>query len=569
MNHITINPSRITIFLMMLVSAVGAFARPQLHNLDIRVVLNRNGDAYITETRQMTIDGEGTECYIGLDNMGKMEVSDLSVSDENGTSFENVGKWDVDRSRNWKAGKCGIVYKYNNSYELCWGLGDSGERTYVTNYVISGLVHSYADADAIRHIFLGTDVSPKPEHATMTIVAANPEVKFSPDSCGIWGFRFQGELRFENGQIIVETTEPMGDGSGLYIMVGFAKGLFEPTIQESETFKEARETAFEGSDYYEENDENEDFIDTIIGIFAFLFVTVLPIGLGFLAVFYRRYKVWNARRKMKKALGWYRDIPLNGDLQQANDLLNAYSYSSSSDYKKLISASVLRLINIGALSLESQMNAKGKLEQRFVVHDLPELKNQTAFMGKLHTILKLAAGSDKILDPKELRRYMRSSFNSSVTESFVKAMRTSRNVSYYKNRQDDVLQVFGLKKFLQEFTLLDERHIGEVKLWKEYMVYASLFGIAEQVIKEMKKINPDFFQMDQLAAQMSDTVMLPILFNSINTGTQHVINHMAGSSSGTYFGGGGSSFRSGGGGGFSSWGGGGGGFSGGGGGGVR
>ena len=129
--------------------------------------------------------------------------------------------------------------------------------------------------------------------------------------------------------------------------------------------------------------------------------------------------------------------------------------------------------------------------------------------------------------------------------------------------------MFGLKKFLQEFTLLDERHIGEVKLWKEYMVYASLFGIAEQVIKEMKKINPDFFQMDQLAAQMSDTVMLPILFNSINTGTQHVINHMAGSSSGTYFGGGGSSFRSGGGGGFSSWGGGGGGFSGGGGGGVR
>ena len=41
-------------------------ARPFLHDLNIRVVLNRNGDAQITETRLMDIDSEGTECYIGI-----------------------------------------------------------------------------------------------------------------------------------------------------------------------------------------------------------------------------------------------------------------------------------------------------------------------------------------------------------------------------------------------------------------------------------------------------------------------------------------------------------------------
>ena len=42
--------------------ATGATARPFLHDLNIRVVLNRNGDAQITETRLMDIDSEGTEC---------------------------------------------------------------------------------------------------------------------------------------------------------------------------------------------------------------------------------------------------------------------------------------------------------------------------------------------------------------------------------------------------------------------------------------------------------------------------------------------------------------------------
>ena len=565
------NLTRNVLFSLLLLSALTVCARPQLHYLNIRVVLNHNGDAYITETRHMTIDDEGTECYISLDNMGEMEVGNLSVSDENGMQFENVGSWDVDRGRSWKAGKCGIVYKHH-AYELCWGLGNSGERTYVTNYTISSLVHSYSDADALRHIFLGRDVSPKPDSATVIIQAADPSVAFTPDSCGVWGFRFYGDLQFEDGKIVVRTTEPMSTGSALYIMAGFAKGIFEPTIQEDETFEHKREQAFEGSDYVGDGEgtDYESIADTIIDVLSILFVTVFPAVMWLYILLHRRYSVWKARRRMKKDLQWFRGVPLKGNLQQANDLINAYSYNSKADYKKLISASVLRLINIGALSVKPTMNAKGTMEQAFHVHELPAYKDQPLFMRKLHTIFKLAAGEDQVLDPKELSKFMKDRSNKTVTESFVNTMRTSQQVSYYKNKQDEVREVFGMKKFLEEFTLLDERHLNEVNLWKNYMVYATLFGIAEQVIKDMKKINPDFFQMDQMAAQMSETVMSPIFINSFYHSTQSVmtrIDSRSSGSSGTYFGGG--SFRSGGGGGHSSWGGGGGGFSGGGGGGVR
>lgn len=247
--------SNICLLLVLLASATGISARPYLHSLDIRVVLSHNGDARITETRVMDIDDEGTECYIGLGNMGGSEVRDLRVSDEDGNDFENIGDWDIDESRSWKEYKCGIVYKHNG-YELCWGLGESGSRTYTTSYTITSLVHAYPDADAIRHVFLDQDVSPKPDHAKISIEAED-SILFTDENCGIWGFRFGGELGFQDGRIIAYNTEDFGHSGAMYIMVRFNKGMFEPTIQEDDTFEHKKEQAFEGSDYTSDDESTD------------------------------------------------------------------------------------------------------------------------------------------------------------------------------------------------------------------------------------------------------------------------------------------------------------------------
>ena len=547
----TLLRSKWVLLLMLLASATSLSARPFLHSLDIRVVLSRNGDAHITETRVMDIDSEGTECYIGLGNMGGSEVRDLQVSDENGLEFTNIGSWDVDRSRDWKAGKCGIVYKHNG-YELCWGLGESGSRTYTTRYVITSLVHAYPDADAIRHVFLDQDVSPKPDIARLSIEAEDSTL-FSEENCGIWGFRFGGELSFEDGKIIVHNTEPFDYRGALYIMVRFDKGMFEPTIQEDDTFEHKKELAFEGSDYTSD-DEEWTWEDTLILLFLALSFFVVPV-IGLLWYF---LYVWRARKKVNKDLLWYRDIPLNGNLQQANDMLNAYKYLGT-DYNNLLSACILKLINMGAISIEETLNRKGKTEQNFVIHELKNQGDQPLLLRKIHSMFKTAAGDDTVLEPKELRSFMRSSKNESITDSFINTLHTKTSISNYKERLDDVRQVFGLKKFLKEFSLLDERHVNEVSLWKDYMIYATLFGIADQVIKDMKKINPEYFNMDQVAAQMANDHTLPIIYSTLHSGTSRAVANKAAREA-----------RASGRGGHSSWGGGGGGFSGGGfGGGVR
>ena len=566
----------ITLALMLWASSTMVFAQSVLHDLDIRVELSRNGDARITETRQMTIDNKGTECYIGLSEMSPSTVKDLSVSDESRQQYENIGEWKLDRSRSEKAGRCGIVEKGNGCYELCWGLGDSGQRTYVTSYTITGLVRGYPDADALRHVFLDENVSPKPIHAKVTIVGADTTLVFTPDTCGIWGFRFYGELGFENGTMVAETTGPMNSEAALYIMAQFPKGMLEPAIQTTDdTFEHKKQLALEGSDYVDvdivqlSDGKRGMSAPTAIGILG---GTIVCLG-GILYSFSgsRSRKKRKKIMALVKSVDYFKSIPLEGNLQKANDMLNAFNVGKAHNYKRLISATILHLINEGVFSVEPMMTEAGKMAKRFVVKEkLPVEKDWSPLAYKMHEIFNKASGENHVLDPKELETYMENDNNRKVVKSFLNALHTMRTLEYYENHKDEVCEVFGFKRFLEDFTLMNERHLTEIKLWNDYMVWATLYGNAEQVIKDMKAINPEFFKMDHVAIQLSDNDILPVVYASVFKGTDHVFDIMVNSrkepvrsyrsrsSSSRSSGGGGRSSYRGGGGGFSGRGGGGG-----------
>ena len=176
----------------------------------------------------------------------------------------------------------------------------------------------------------------------------------------------------------------------------------------------------------------------------------------------------------------------------------------------------------------------------------------------MHQIFQKAAGSDTVLEPKELKNWMKQKYNQSITDSFVQTLHTKTSIYQYSDEREEVRRLFGLRKYLKDFSLLDERHVQEVALWKDYMIYATLFGIADQVIRDMKKINPEYFDMDLVARQMADDVTLPVIRSTMHSSTSRAAMSKAEREA-----------RASGGGGSSSWSGG-GGFSGGGfGGGVR
>ena len=296
-------------------------------------------------------------------------------------------------------------------------------------------------------------------------------------------------------------------------------------------------------------------------------------ALGGLTYLFIKAFSWYKRKRHEswvKSVDYFRSIPLGGNLQQANDMLNAFDFGRTEDYKRLVSAFILKLINERAFSVEPVKTATGETVKRFVVkaEDLSLEKDLPPLAYKMHEIFKKASGEDRVLDPKELEAFMEDKSNRKLIRSFVDLLCTRRDSKYYKEHKDEMREVYGFKKFLDDFTLMNERNMTETQLWHEYMVWATLYGNAEQVIKDMKAINPEFFKMDEIGNQLADNAILPAVYASIYQSTDHMLNTRAENrrknrySSKRY-----SSSRSSGGGGRSSWGGGGGGFSGGGGGG--
>ena len=49
----------------------------------------------------------------------------------------------------------------------------------------------------------------------------------------------------------------------------------------------------------------------------------------------------------------------------------------------------------------------------------------------------------------------------------------------------------GLKKFFNEFENMTDKEAIEVQLWEEYLMYAQIFGVADKVAKQFKKLYPD------------------------------------------------------------------------------
>ena len=64
----------------------------------------------------------------------------------------------------------------------------------------------------------------------------------------------------------------------------------------------------------------------------------------------------------------------------------------------------------------------------------------------------------------------------------------------------------ALRKWLTEFSALDERPTTDVKVWGEFMVYAYLFGVAKEAIAELRKKVPELFEVDDSMAASTSYV---------------------------------------------------------------
>lgn len=502
----------LTAALLWMVGTISLWAQSYLNKLNVDVELQENGDAIITETRRMDIDTDGSELYIVIGNLNGSKVTDFSVSDENGKEYVNVGDWNSSLSRTEKTEKCGIIRK-SDGYELCWGLGMEGERIYTAQYRVTDLVRAYNDYDGFNYMFVTRNMNPSPKQATVTIKAPNGEL-FEEEQVRMWSFGYEGEINLEAGEVVARTNTSLDTDNSMIVMLQLEKGVVNPQIKVDAPFETLKDKAFEGSDY---GTEDKSFIQTLKDEPSML-IPIAILFLPILLILYSYNRIRKLKKDAKKDLLWYRDLPYDGNLQKANAVLNACKYGKN-NYRNVVSASVLRLIRIGALGVEEHyieptglskmLGRQGETKKCIVIHPLVQndQATNTRMLKMLYELFVDAAGSDGILQPKEFKHFIKR--NTDRLIDFMKEVKYKMSVKDCRKDMERVRQVFGLKKYLEDFTLANERSMSEVSLWGEYLVYAELFGCADKIREEMFKLNPEFLKMDKMYEALFNNDVVP------------------------------------------------------------
>ena len=110
------------------------------------------------------------------------------------------------------------------------------------------------------------------------------------------------------------------------------------------------------------------------------------------------------------------------------------------------------------------------------------------------------------------------------------------------------------KKFLKDFTLIDEREALEVNLWNEYLIYAQIFGMADKVADQFKRLYPEVItDMDSIGYDYTDIIFIRSItssgIRSASSARSRAQSYSSGGGGFSSGGGGGGSFGGGGGGG--------------------
>lgn len=67
-----------------------------------------------------------------------------------------------------------------------------------------------------------------------------------------------------------------------------------------------------------------------------------------------------------------------------------------------------------------------------------------------------------------------------------------KKINVYTQKGIDEKEMWkGLKKYMEDFSMLDKREVPEIAIWEHFLVFATAFGIANKVLKQLKIAYPD------------------------------------------------------------------------------
>lgn len=555
------------IFTLVLFLVPSIILANEIYNIDMNIYVDNNGTAHVTEEWTTNLI-QGTEGYKPYYNLGESKISNFKVS-MNGKEYTYNSDYDINASFNEKKYKNGFHY-INNGVELCFGITNYGKNTYILSYDISNFVVNTSDGyQMIYWTLFPYDYNPSPERVYIKIYS---DFKYA-DTLDVWGYGKYGAPTYVyDGYIEMDSESTVYSSEYMTLLVKFPENTFTLNTTVDKTFDEYLNMANEGSTTYKV--QKKSFFRELLGYIPVLISVSIPFAIVFIAIRssiangygYKNNKVIN-----KKETPLFRDIPCNKDIYYANTLtkLNNEIFTG---YKEtnIFGAIILKWVKENKVKFINQ--TKGVFNKETSSIDLTLNPTFDNVLEKELFDIMHEASIDGILETKELEKWNNKHYtkffdlferiNKIEIEKLKQGnhiyTRTNKEECKRKNIMDDTIyeesvKLYGLKKFLDEFSKIDTREVLEVHIWDEYLMFAYIFGIADKVAKQLKNLYPEVLEDPNNYIDLDTILYINYLSNrSVNaasTARSRVESYSSGGGGFSSGGGGGGSFGGGGGGG--------------------
>ena len=483
-----------------------------ISKIDMDIVLSENGKAVVTETWDANVT-QGTEGWHPYYNLGYSKIRVISASMD-GKEYEIVDNWRENSSLSDKAYKAGLYYDPDsNEVDVVFGISSYGSHKYVIKYEITSFVSSLADSDMIYWTLFPYDFSSEPEDVSIKISGPYEY----PDTLDVWGFGIYDAPCYVKDGAIYMTSDGNKVTSDEYmvILAKFPKGTFESDSVLDNNFEYYLNMANEGATPSIHKEEKLSVKEIILNIIGVIFSCGIFAGIVALISRSSKNDQINFGPDGKKLgdVPNFRDIPCNKDIFYA--FWVSENYGMAKNRNDFLGAVLLKWIHDGNVTIEkieSKKLFKTKEENVVTFVKRPEGTNNKE--QELYDYMNEASGDGK-LETNEFKKWCRTNYEK-ILDWFTDSIKYERGIlaskhllerkeytgglifkyKYHQyevsdNLREEAKRLLGLKKFFKEFSRMNEKEPIEVALWNEYLMYAQILGVADEVMKQFKKLYPE------------------------------------------------------------------------------
>lgn len=477
-----------------------------IEKISMDIYLNEDGSAHVKEVWD-TYSNDKTEWYKPYQNIGNSKFTNFVVY-KDGTKFNYVSSWDINGSFNDKKYKNGINYT-DEGIELCMGISEYGKSIYTMQYDVTNFIANLNDSQMFYWTLIPNNMNPYPSNVYIKV---HSFYQF-PDNLDVWGYGILGAPTYVYDGYIEMSTENFTEDGYMVMLIKFPSNTFNTTNNYNHDFNYYYKMAKNGSTKYDSKN-NFSIVKTIKSIISFIISMIFPIAVIGIVIasssknnFYKRSK-----KSVNKDQPMFRDIPCDKNIFKAYYISNLYGLTKKeTDFFGAVLLNWLRKDMIELKKGETGLLIK----KESVSITFKNVVCENSLEKELYDML-ISASNDGSLEQNEFEKYCKNHYQkvldwfnrvqkneceTLINENIIqvdekKVLGVFKHKEYQENASvlEDANKLYGLKKYLIEFSNMKDKEAIEVKLWDYYLIYAQIFGIAKKVAEQFKKLYPEVIE---------------------------------------------------------------------------